>query len=84
MPCAPSHTQYLPYLGYDLAFVNRSPWYGLAYIDHSHTIPWVQFGYNFCTLNHTLGIVWCGGMGLPVTPYAPSPQSVLPATPPPP
>ena len=32
--------------------------YGLAYINRSQTIPSVQFGYDLCTPNHTLGTVW--------------------------
>ena len=31
-------------------------------------IPWVQFVYNLRTPNLTLGKVWGGGMGLPITP----------------
>ena len=32
------------------------------------TIPQVQFGYGLRMPSHTLGTVWRGGMGLPVTP----------------
>lgn len=36
--------------------------------NHSQSIPWVQFGYDLHAPNHTLAIVWHGGMGFPVTP----------------
>ena len=50
----------------------------MEYVNHSHTVHRVWIGYDFVChtiprvqlrmLNHTLGIVWRGGMGLPVTP----------------
>ena len=75
--------------GYGLAYVNHSQttpwvqvgiskpepnipkvWVGLDFI--CQAIPWVQFGYNLCMLNHTLGTASHGEMGMPVTPAAAS------------
>ena len=52
-------------------YINRNQtipqvWLGYDFI--CQTIPWVQFCYDLRTPTHTLGIVWHGGMGLPVTP----------------
>ena len=50
----------------------------LAYINFIQTVAWwkpgVQFGYDLCMPNHTLGIVWLGGICLPVTPATPMEQ----------
>ena len=48
------------------ALIVAQVWVGLFFL--CQTIPWVQFGYNLDTPNHTLSTVWCRGMGLPVTP----------------
>ena len=44
------------------------PQYGSENVNHDQNITGVQFGYDLLTPNNTLGIVWPGGMGLPVTP----------------
>ena len=56
---------------YSLAYINHSQtilrvWVGLDF--KCQTIPWVQFCYDLDKPKHTLGMIWHGGMVLPVTP----------------